>query len=86
MDEKIKNEIRKIALQNAQEHGGKTQDKIVLSKILGMNPELRTRVKEIVSDISTIVSSINNISVTEQKSQIEKEFPDLLSPKEKSTE
>ena len=33
MDEQLKKEIRKIALQNAYDHGGKTQEKIVLGKI-----------------------------------------------------
>lgn len=42
MDEEIRKEIRKLALQNAFEHEGKTQDKIVLAKILGTKPEFRS--------------------------------------------
>ena len=82
----IKKEIRKYALQNAFEHGGKTQDKIVLSKILGGKPEYRTKVKEIIGDISEIVSSINQISLEEQKKEIEENFPEILQPKEKIIE
>jgi glutamyl-tRNA synthetase len=48
LDDEIRKEIRKFALQNAFEHEGKTQDKIVLSKILGTKPEFRTKVKEII--------------------------------------
>ena len=59
MDEQLKKEIRKIALQNAYDHGGKTQEKIVLGKILGSKPELRTKVKEIKEDIVEIVNSVN---------------------------
>ncbi|MGD8708273.1 MAG: glutamate--tRNA ligase, partial [Nitrosopumilaceae archaeon] len=86
MDDDIKNEIRKVALQNAYEHEGKTQDKIVLSKILGTKPEFRSKVKEIIGDISEIVSSVNQLSFDEQKKEIEENFPDILKPKEKIEE
>ena len=86
MDEEAKKEIRKIALQNAFEHEGKTQDKIVLAKILGTKPEFRTRVKEISEEIKTIVSEINQLSFEEQKKVIEDNFPDILIPKEKTEE
>ena len=45
MDDNLKKEIRKIALQNAFEHDGKTKDKAVLSKSLGTIPELKNNVK-----------------------------------------
>jgi len=67
MDEELKKEIRKMALQNAFEHGGQTQDKIILGKILGTKPEFRTKVKEITGNISEIVSIINQLSFEEQK-------------------
>ena len=86
MDDEVKNEIRKVALQNAYEHEGKTQDKIVLSKILGTKPEFRSKVKEIIGDISEIVSSVNQLSFDEQKKEIEENFPDILKPKEKIEE
>jgi len=59
MDKELKKEIRKMALQNAFEHGGQTQDKIIIGKILGTKPEFRSKVKEISSDISEIVAIIN---------------------------
>ena len=86
MDEEIRKEIRKIALQNAFEHEGKTQDKIVLAKILGTKPEFRSKVKEIVGDIAEIVSVVNQISFEEQKNEIEENFPEILIPKEKIEE
>jgi glutamyl-tRNA synthetase len=86
LDNNLKNEIRKFALQNAFEHEGKTQEKIVLSKILGTKPEFRTKVKEIIGDISEIVSSVNQISFEEQKKEIEENFPEILKPKEKIEE
>ncbi len=86
MDDDARKEIRKFALQNAFEHEGKTQDKIVLSKILGTKPEFRTRVKEIIGDISEIVSSVNQLTIAEQTKEIEENFPDILKPKEKIEE
>ena len=32
MDDELRKELRKIALQNAFEHGGETRDKIILGK------------------------------------------------------
>ena len=83
MDEELKIEIRKMALQNAFEHGGQTQDKIILGKILGTKPEFRTKVKEITKDISEIVLNVNQLSFDEQKKEIEEYFPELLIAKEK---
>ena len=34
MDEELKKEIRKMALQNAFEHEGETRDKIILGNLL----------------------------------------------------
>ncbi len=86
MDEKLKKEIRKMALQNAFEHGGQTQDKIIMGKILGTKPEFRTKVKEITGDISEIVAIVNQLSFEEQKKEIEENFPEILVPKEKIKE
>jgi len=86
LDEKIRKEIRKFALQNAFEHEGKTQDKIILAKILGNKPEFRTKVKEIAVDIAKIVGEINQISLEDQKKEIEENFPEILAPKEKVEE
>lgn len=78
MSEEIRSEIRKIALQNAFEHDGQTKDKIVLSKILGSKPEFRSKVKEIIGEIQSIVAEVNKLSTIEQKSEIGKNYPELL--------
>ncbi len=83
MEEELKKEIRKMALQNAFEHGGQTQDKIILGKILGVKPEFRTKVKEITEDISEIVAAVNQLSYELQKKEIEEKFPEILTPKAK---
>jgi glutamyl-tRNA synthetase len=86
MDEELKKEIRKMALQNAFEHGGETRDKIILGKILGTKPEFRSKVKEITGDISEIVSVVNQLSSEEQEKEIKEKFPEILEPKEKIVE
>jgi glutamyl-tRNA synthetase len=86
MDEELRKEIRKMALQNAFEYGGETRDKIVLGKILGTKSDLRSKVKEISPIISEIVSSVNGLSSDEQEKEIKENFPDILMPKEKIKE
>ena len=86
MDEELRTEIRKMALQNAFEHGGETRDKIILGKILGTKAELRSKVKEISPEISEIVNAVNQLSSEEQEKEIKEKFPEILIPKEKIEE
>jgi len=82
LDDDLKKEIRKIALQNAVEHNGKTKDKVVLSKSLGTIPELKNNVKEVIPEIASIVSQVNGMSIEEQKTEIQNNFPEILDVKE----
>ena len=82
MADDLKKEIRKIALQNAVEHDGKTKDKVVLSKSLGTIPELKNNVKDVIPEIASIVSQINGMSIEEQKTEIQNNFPEILDVKE----
>lgn len=82
MDDDLKKEIRKIALQNAVEHDGKTKDKVVLSKSLGTIHELKNNVKEVIPEIASIVSQVNGMSIEEQKTEIQNNFPEILDVKE----
>ena len=85
MSEDIREKITKLALQNALDHG-KTQDKIVLGKILGTEPSLRTKVKEIMPTIIEVVNSVNQMSPDQIRRQIQDKFPDLLVEKPKKQE
>jgi glutamyl-tRNA synthetase len=80
LDDDTKNRIRGIALQNALEHG-RTADKIVLSKVLGQIPDLRSRVREIMPDISDIVNKINQMSPEQIRAEMEAGFAALLEQK-----
>ncbi|RNJ78624.1 MAG: glutamate--tRNA ligase [Nitrosopumilus sp. B06] len=82
----LADELRRLALQNAFEHGGKTRDKIVLGKILGTRPELRQNVSHITREIATIVDNVNAMSAEEQKKEIDSRFPEILAPRKKPAE
>ena len=86
MNDDLKKEIRKAALQNAVEHDGKTKDKIILSKVLGTAPEFKSRVKEIIPEITLIVSEINSMSLEQQRTEIQNDFPEIFSVEEKIKE
>jgi len=86
LDDDVKKEIRKFALQNAVEHDGKTNAKIVLAKILGSRSELRNNVKEVTEECSIIVTNVNAISLSEQQGEIKTSFPELLTYTKKSVE
>lgn len=68
IDEKIKEEIRGFALQNAISHGGKASPKAVLGRILGMHPELKQNVDEVLKIIMQICEEVNRLTLEEQKS------------------
>ena len=81
MNEDIKKEIRKFALQNAYEHKGKTNEKIVASKILGVRPDQRKNVPELMQACVPIVKEINSFSTNQIITEIENDFPEILIPK-----
>jgi glutamyl-tRNA synthetase len=84
-DTKLKELIRKAALLNAVSHDGKAQAGAMVGKILGERQDLRTKVKELSSIISTIVDEVNRLSIAEQKAIVEKNWPETQK-KEKAEE
>ena len=83
MDVNLEREIRAVALQNALDHGGKTNDKIVLSKMLGFRPELRSNIQELAGRVTGIVSEINSANLDDLKKEAKESFSEILSPKKK---
>jgi glutamyl-tRNA synthetase len=77
-DEKVRDSIRKYALQNAVLYGGKANPKAVSGKVLAEEPELRPRAKEILALINEVVSTVNSLSPQEQCQALEKIDPSLL--------
>jgi len=81
-DTELKELIRKAALLNAVAHDGKAQSGAIVGKILGEKVELRSRVKELSSVISTVVEEVNNLSLSEQKAIVLEKWPETQKKKE----
>ena len=72
IDDTIQQEIKKIVLRNAIEHGGRARYEAVISKLVGLRPELRPTIKDQIPLIKKIVDNINSLSETEQKKMASK--------------
>lgn len=72
MDENIEGIVRRYALINAIVHDGKASAKSVLGKLFAEQPELRSRILEIKSQVDAIVEEINSLSLDKQKGDLEK--------------
>ena len=83
MDDELKRVIRGIALLNASEHEGKTRNDSIISKVIGTQPELRSKIKDVIPLISQIVNEVNQIPVSTQKQELESKYPELLVTKPK---
>lgn len=77
-DVELKEAIRKIALLNAVRHDGKAQAGPVIGKILGENPELKAKVKELSALVNAIIQEVNALSIDEQKRIVESQWPEVL--------
>jgi glutamyl-tRNA synthetase len=62
--------ILKHALVNAVEHGGKADFQAVLGRVLGEDPSLKGRIKEIVPEIKKVVQDVNSMPIDSQKSKL----------------
>lgn len=72
IDDTVQQEIKKIVLRNAIEHGGRARYEAVISKLVGLRPELRPTIKEQIPLIKKIVDNINSLGETEQKKMASK--------------
>jgi glutamyl-tRNA synthetase len=77
--------IRKAALLNALQHGGKAQAGAIVGRIIGEKQELKTKAKELSGLIGKVVNEVNRLSVEEQKRIVEEKWPEAQK-KEKATE
>jgi glutamyl-tRNA synthetase len=77
-DSELKELIRKGAMLNAAQHGGKAQAGPIIGKILGEKVELRARAKELTTLVNRILIEVNNLSIEDQKRIIEKNWPETF--------
>ncbi len=77
----IKQIIRKYALQNAVRYNGKANPGNIIGKVIGENPELRKKGKELMKEIQETVREVNKLGVEEQTKELESLAPELLEKK-----
>jgi len=79
MVERIEREtIRKIAFLNALNYGGKAQFQPVLGKLLTEKPQLKAKIRELVSVIQEVVAEVNRIPLEKQREIVQEKWPDAL--------
>ena len=78
MSEKVRDAIRRIALINALHYGGKAQFRPVMEKLLTEQPQWKTKIKELTSNINQVVEEVNKLSSKEQKRIVEEKWPETL--------
>ncbi|MFQ5986613.1 MAG: glutamate--tRNA ligase [Thermoplasmata archaeon] len=74
----IRDLARKFALQNALLHGGQARSKAVVGKVLGAEPNLRSRAQEVARAVSEVVKEVNGLDPAEQRVLLEDLAPELL--------
>ncbi len=70
--------IRKYALQNAVQFGGKATVGAVLGKVMAEDPALRTRAKEISALARSVIDQVNAMDPAAQRETLERLAPELL--------
>ncbi len=78
--------IRKYALQNAVQFGGKATVGSVLGKVMAENPELRSRARDVTALAGRMVAEINSMQPEDQRKALESESPELLVKESKARE
>ncbi|ASJ11294.1 glutamate--tRNA ligase [Thermococcus sp. P6] len=74
--------ILKYALINAYTHGGKANPKAVMGKVLGENPGLRSRARELIPLVGEIVEKVNAMNLREQEARLRELHPEFFESKE----
>ena len=82
-DDRTEALIRKYALQNAVFFKGTANPKAVVGKVLGENPEYRSRSGELTPLIESIVSDVNKMSLEDQTKALGEIDPSLLTKEKK---
>ena len=71
-DEAIQQIIKKIVLRNAIEYGGSAKYDVVISKVVGLRPDLRPMIKELIPLIKKIVDDVNSLDFPDQEKMASK--------------
>jgi glutamyl-tRNA synthetase len=75
--------ILKHVLHNAIKYKGKANPGAIVPKVIGEDPSLKTKIKEIMPEINKCVSDVNKMSVEEQTKKLMEIAPEMLEEKPK---
>ena len=65
-NEEIREKIKRIALENAIKHKGKAQAKAVMSRLIGEDPSLRKKARDLFYLTEEIVEEVNSLTLEQQ--------------------
>jgi len=82
----MKELIRKLVLQNAVKYNGKANPGAVIGHLLGKDPSLKDRMKELSKDINEIIKEVNKLPLEKQAEELKKTAPELLEEKKEAKE
>ena len=74
-DEDTEHIIKATALKNALEFKGKSRVDIVIAKVIGSRPDLRSNLENLIPKITEIVQKINALPLADQKALLEQVSP-----------
>ena len=69
---------RKYGLANAIQHGGSANPGPIIGMIVGKNPDLKSRAKEVGQIVGKVMAEINSMSPEDQVKALEDLAPELL--------
>ncbi len=78
--EKIKESIRKFALQNGVKFD-KVNPGAVISKVIGEHPSAKDKMNEVSVEIKKIIEEVNSMTKEERLEELKEHFPELLEEK-----
>jgi len=81
-DVDLEETVRKYALQNAVQYGGKATMGSVLGKVMAENPDLRQKAKDVSSVAKDVIAAVNRLTPEQQRSALQESAPELLEKKE----
>jgi len=68
--EEVKRLVERCALENAVQHNGRALTKCVVGRLIGLKPELKQHIKEILRVVEKTVNEVNKLSIEEQKERL----------------
>ncbi|MBI5390804.1 glutamate--tRNA ligase [Candidatus Woesearchaeota archaeon] len=73
--------IESFALQNALHFNGKANPGNVIGKVIGADPSLKEKLKDVAKLTQQVVASVNKLSLEQQEQRLREIAPDLLEKK-----